>query len=256
MQAYGRTMRNFPISFWHLPGLEQRLVWSSSTGRDEAVLAELPPAWRLLMLSDGSATRSLTLLTGESIAAEVKEAAEIADDRNAPPELALLAKPHLRRTVVLKTRSGTPVSYAVSWWNTQDYGGFLKNPALPIGTNMKQAQSEYCREICSLFLASGAHLDQRFRSQGPYLGRHYVMRHANRPLNVIVEIYAPAIAYHLDSTGWYPRWTNGAPTWNDVDAIAADDNVARPNFSLKSMRRTAAGSSGFAELAPRRHSLH
>ena len=33
-------MRNFPISFWHLPGLEQRVVWSGSTNRDEAVLAE------------------------------------------------------------------------------------------------------------------------------------------------------------------------------------------------------------------------
>lgn len=249
-------MRNFPISFWHLPGLEQRVVWSGTTGRDEAVLAELPPAWRLLMLSDGSATRSLTLLTGEAIAAEVKEQAEIAEDRNAPPEVTMLNKPHLRRTVMLKTVSGTVVSYAVSWWNKGDYETFLTNPALPIGTSMKQAQSEYCREICSLFLANGAALDQRFGAEGPYLGRHYVMRHGNRPLNVIVEVYAPAIAYHLDSTGWYPRWTNGAPTWNDVDAIAADDNVARPDFSLKTMRRTAAGSSGFAELAPRRHSLH
>lgn len=249
-------MRNFPISFWHLPGLEQRVVWSNNTGRDEAVLAELPPAWRLLMLSDGSATRSLTLLTGEAIAAEVKEASVVGDDRNAPPEVTMLNKPHLRRTVMLKTVSGTIVSYAMSWWNQQDYDTFLKNPALPIGTSMKNAQSEYCREICSLFLASGAALDQRFRSEGPYLGRHYVMRHGNRPLNVIVEIYAPAIAYHLDATGWYPRWTNGAPTWNDVDAIAADDNVARPDFSLKTNRHTAAGSGGFSGLTPRRHSLH
>jgi hypothetical protein len=158
--------------------------------------------------------------------------------------------------VTLKTVSGTIVSYAVSWWNQQDYETFLKNPALPIGTSMRNAQSEYCREICSLFLAGGAALDQRFKAEGPYLGRHYVMRHGNRPLNVIVEIYAPAIAYHLDSTGWYPRWTNGAPAWNDVDAIAADDNVARPDFSIKTLRRTAAGSGGFAEPVPRRHSLH
>ncbi|MGQ0677750.1 MAG: chorismate pyruvate-lyase family protein [Rhodospirillales bacterium] len=231
-------------------------MWSSATGRDEAVLAELPPAWRLLMLSDGSATRSLTLLTGQAIAADVKESVDIAADRHAPPEIGLLEKPHLRRTVILKTRAGTIVSYAVSWWNKADYRSFLKNPALPIGTNMKQAQSEYCREICSLFLAGGAELDHLFRAEGPYLGRHYVMRHANRPLNVIVEIYAPAIAYHLDSTGWYPRWTNGAPAWNDADVIAADDNVARPDFSLRSMRRTAAGSDGFAEPAPRRQGLH
>ena len=250
-------MRAFPVSPWHLPGLQQRVVWSSAhaaAGRDEAVLAELPPAWRLLMLSDGSATRALTLLTGETIQAELAEVAEVGEDRFAPPELALLDRPHLRRTVYLKTRSGTVISHAVSWWNKEDYGRFLKNPALPIGTNMRQAQSEYCREVCSLFLAGGPALDRRFGAEGPYLGRHYVMRHAGRPLNVIVEVYAPAIAYHLDSTGWYPRWTNGAPTWNDADAIARDDNVARPDFSLRSLRSAAAPDRGGAEPAPRRQS--
>ena len=201
-------MRAFPMARWGLPGLELREVWSAAAASDESVLSELPPAWRLLMLQDGSATRSLTLLTGEAIAAEVTEETEIADGRGAPPELVLLALPHLRRSVLLKTRSGTLVSYAVSWWHRADYEAFLHDPTKPIGTNMRQARTEYCREICSLFLASGAPLDTLFGERGPFLGRHYVMRHRGRPLNVISEIYAPAIAWHLDSTGWYPRWTD------------------------------------------------
>ena len=226
-------MPQFPQSTWSLPGLSQQIVWSAAAGRDEAVLAELPPAWRLLMLQDGSATRSLTLLTGETIVAELQGVAEVTGDPAAPPELALLKRPHVRRTVMLKTRSGTVISYAVSWWNKEDYDAFLSNPALPIGTNMKQARTEYCREMCSLFLAEGPALNERFRTDGgPFLGRHYVMRHGNRPLNVIVEIYAPSIAYHLDSTGWYPRWTQGAPTWNDARKIAGD-TVSRPDFSMR-----------------------
>ena len=57
-----------------------------------------------------------------------------------------------------------------------------------------------------LFVASGPVLDARFDAEGPFLGRHYVMHRGGRPLHVIVEIYAPAVARYLDVTGWYPRW--------------------------------------------------
>ena len=250
MQGTARKMRPFPLATWNLPGLEQRIVWSAAAGRDEAVLAELPPAWRLLMLQDGSATRSLTLLTGETIVAELANVSEVTGDPSAPPELTLLGRPHLRRSVVLKTRSGTLISYAVSWWNKSDYEAFLKNPTLPIGTNMRQARTEYCREMCSLFLAEGPALTERFHAEGPFLGRHYVMRHNDRPLNVIVEIYAPSIAYHLDATGWYPRWTGGAPTWNDARSIAAE-TVARPDFSLRAMQGAEPADEAVTPFAPR-----
>lgn len=229
-------MSRFPAASWNLPGLAHREVWSTAAATGDAVLAELPPAWRLLMLQDGSATRALTLLTGEKIAAEVIEETEIADAKHAPPELVLLALPHFRRTAVLRTRSGATLSYAVSWWNARDYAGFLKNPTLPIGTDMKQRRTEYCREICSLFLADGRALDEHFHAPGPYLGRHYVMRHAGRPLNVIVEVYAPAVASHLDSTGWYPRW----------------DGAELPHGRPQAAPEKIVPTEGEAERAPRR----
>lgn len=199
-------MQSFPLADWSLPGMELRSVWQPSIAYDAPVLAELSPGWRLLMLQDGSATRSLSVLTGETIEVDIAEATVINDDRWGPPEVARLEAPYLRRTVGLRTRSGVTLSHAISWWNAEDYAGFLPDPALPIGTNMEQGRSEYAREILSLFLANGAALDERFGAEGPFLGRHYAMHRGGKPLNVIVEIYAPAVARYLDVTGWYPRW--------------------------------------------------
>jgi chorismate lyase len=193
-----------------LPGLDHREVWTPGVPYDDQVLSELSPGWRLLMLQDGSATRSLSVLTGETVVVDIAEAAEIARDPHAPPELARLAPPYMRRTVMLRTRSGVVLSHAVSWWNAADYASFLHDPALPIGTSMEMGRTEYCREILSLFLARGRGLDDRFRATGPFLGRHYVMYRGARPLNVIVEIYAPSVARYLDVTGWYPRWGGDA----------------------------------------------
>ncbi len=199
-------MELFPPASWHLPGLEHREVWTPGIPYDDKVLAELSPGWRLLMLQDGSATRALSVLTGETIVVDIEAEDRIAGDRHAPPELARLAAPHMRRSVMLRTRSGVVLSHAVSWWNARDYADFLRDPSLPIGTSMERGRAEYCREILSLFLARGQALDDRFRAEGPFLGRHYVMYRGARALTVIVEIYAPSVARYLDVTGWYPRW--------------------------------------------------
>ncbi|MCK6452336.1 MAG: chorismate pyruvate-lyase family protein [Alphaproteobacteria bacterium] len=202
----GARPEGFPRASWDLPGLELRQVWSPAVSFDDAVLAQLPPGWRLLMFQDGSATRAMAVLSGQTIEAEIVEAAELREEPHAPPELALLPPPWLRRTVLLRTAAGAALSYALSWWNSASYAGFLKDPALPIGTSMARGRTEYCREVLSLFLARGGAIDRRFDAAGPFLGRHYVMYHGERPLNVIVEIYGPAVAALLDPTGFYPRW--------------------------------------------------
>ena len=202
---------DLPRTDWNLSGLELRQVWSPSVPFDDAVLAQLSPGWRLLMFQDGSATRAMAVLSGQAIEVEIIEAVKLEADGHAPPELALLAPPLLRRTVALRTAAGVVLSYAVSWWNSAAYAEFLKNPALPIGTNMTRGRTEYCREILSLFLARGAAIDRRFDAAGPFLGRHYVMYHGDRPLTVIVEIYGPAIAALLDPTGFYPHWGEAPP---------------------------------------------
>jgi chorismate lyase len=203
----GTTPGALPHAGWDLPGLELRGVWAPSVPFDDPALAQLSPGWRLLLFQDGSATRAMNVLSAQTIAVEIVEAIELETDPHAPPEIALLAPPYLRRTVLLKTASGVLLTYALSWWNRMQYADFLKDPALPIGTNMTRGRTEYCREILSLFLAKGAAIDRRFDATGPFLGRHYVMYHGERPLNVIVEIFGPQIAVLLDPTGFYPRWS-------------------------------------------------
>lgn len=78
-----------------MPGLDLRQVWSPRVPLDDAALAQLSPGWRLLLFQDGSATRAMGVLSGQSIEVEVLEAVEMDVDFHAPPEIGLLAKPHL-----------------------------------------------------------------------------------------------------------------------------------------------------------------
>ena len=93
-----------------------RIVWHAGS---VGVLAEpqavaLPPVWRLLLLGDGSTTRSLSLLTGERICVDVIEMRGAEDGASGPEDLDLIAAPRVRRCVWLCTERGTRLGYATS----------------------------------------------------------------------------------------------------------------------------------------------
>ena len=76
--------------------------------------------WRLLLLGDGSPTRHLQSLTG--IAVDVEVIAMEADNgqpQEAPPEVAEMDQPLLRRQVWLRCGTQT-LAWAESWWNQSE----------------------------------------------------------------------------------------------------------------------------------------
>ena len=79
-------------------------LWQAPT---DAVISgegprQLPGAWRLMLLGDGSPTRHLQLLTGQPVAVDlIGMEPEAGPPRHAPPEVAELHGPLLRRQVRL-----------------------------------------------------------------------------------------------------------------------------------------------------------
>eukprot|EP00948_MAST-09A_sp_MAST-9A-sp1_P000652 g652.t1 len=98
----------------------------------------LTPPWRMFLLGDGSPTRHLQLLTGESLVVQVLEMRELDTIENTaftpliPSEVTMISAPYLQRQVWLKTQSGRICGYAASWWNAKVVRSHLEDVQIPI----------------------------------------------------------------------------------------------------------------------------
>jgi chorismate--pyruvate lyase len=83
---------------------------------------------------------------------------------DAPPEIAEVDAPRIRREVWLRTGDRSQVhGYAVSWWNASEVDGYLENRALPIWSSLSKNRTELFRDVrgacasiaCALVSACG-----------------------------------------------------------------------------------------------------
>jgi len=181
----------------------------------------LSPAWRFLLLGDGSPTRHLQLLTGEQTQVDVIEMKEIGErsakrcggmvyitklskgsaenEKNAPEDVRALSGNLTRRQVWLKTSSGQRLAYATSWWSTENVSKHLHSPADPIWVSLAKNRTELYREIKTVYYGHSKLLEEAFGEVGPLWARHYVFWHGGKPLTVIHEVFSPYLATYLGS---------------------------------------------------------
>ena len=161
---------------------------------------QLPGAWRLMLLGDGSPTRHLRLLTGEPVAVDlIAMEAEQDDHPGAPNEVSELQAPLLRRQVWL-TCGTTPLAWAESWWNQTQADLHLQDRNQPIWRSLTQGRSELFREVDGLALVESAWLEQTFGHQGPFWSRHYRFFRRGKALTVIREVFSPHLETWLGPT--------------------------------------------------------
>jgi chorismate-pyruvate lyase len=149
--------------------------------------------WRLLLLGDGSPTRHLQSLTG--IAVDVEVIAMEADSdcqQEAPPEVAELDQPLLRRQVWLRCGTQT-LAWAESWWNQSEAERHLQERNQPIWRSLTAKRAELYREVDGLALVAAPLLEKGFGHPGPYWSRHYRFFRGGRELTVIREVFSPAL---------------------------------------------------------------
>nr|WP_309742483.1 chorismate lyase [Chamaesiphon sp. OTE_20_metabat_361] len=159
---------------------------------------QLPPAWQILLLGDGSPTRHLQLLTGEPTEVDVIDMSAIGmDDDRAPSSLQAVPGPRVRRQVWLRTASGQRLAYATSWWEARHVDEYLENKSLPIWASLAKLRTELYRDVQGIYYGDSPVLAQAFGEAGPFWGRHYLFWHHGQPLTLIYEVFSPYLQQYL-----------------------------------------------------------
>lgn len=179
------------------------MSWEGSEA--DALAAQSPlaselPFWRLLLLSDGSVTRHLQLLTGAPVAVNCLSMAPVsASDNELPASVAALKHPLLQREVLLCNQhdGGKALVHATSWWNIDEASSSLPDPKKPIWVSLSQARKELYREIKAVGLGGSPLLEQYFEEKGPFWGREYLFWSGNKPLTLIHEVFSPALKKYM-----------------------------------------------------------
>ncbi len=179
-------------------------VWSASPHQLQHGIPEtrLSRPWQLLILSDGSNTRNLELLTGSEVQAHVIRSGLIdLGLEAAPEEIHYLEAPIIRRQVWLTTASSQiPLLYATSWWPQEQIHQHLPDPAQPIGRSLARSRLGLFRDLRGLYLGRSDLLAELLHHPGPFWGRHYLLWHQQQPMTLIYEVFSPHLATFLEGS--------------------------------------------------------
>eukprot|EP00798_Chlamydomonas_sp_ICE-L_P030892 gene30892-35939_t len=149
-----------------------------------------PKLWEMLLLSDGSVTRHLQLLTNAQIKVDCLEMCKIGHAFDPLPEgVAQIKGPRVQREVILRAGDGSdlPLVYASSWWNESQVDEYLKDKSKPIWASLSQGNMELYREVQQVYYGHNSLLESQLGCEGPFWGRHYFFWNNGRPLTLIYE---------------------------------------------------------------------
>ncbi|KAK9916054.1 hypothetical protein WJX75_007865 [Coccomyxa subellipsoidea] len=131
----------------------------------------LSASWRGALLSDGSVTEHLQLITGQIVETAALEQFRIGHRLTGLPEnVAYIQGPRSQREVHLNT-GGKVMVCATSWWNTENISRFLGDVGKLIWINLASKRTETYREITQLYYGNSPDLVRRFGHKGPFWGR-------------------------------------------------------------------------------------
>ena len=208
----------------------------SSAMRRGAVAPLVAPPWRVMLLSDGSVTRHLTLLTDAKVhvdvlaqrlvapgdvAADPSVPADVADvltrDRDprasgkdaddaavSSPSSSSVAKMVHREVDLCDGASGAPLVYASSWWTESAATAYgIVDGATgaasdrPVWNHLSDAKTELYREVRRVYLGNAPALEAAWGVRGPFWARHYIFWSGAQPLCVIYEVFSPELERFL-----------------------------------------------------------
>lgn len=86
----------------------------------------LRPPWRLILLSDGSVTRHLSLLVGQEVHVDCLSMELVAREEETPLAAQVMGADLIVRKVLLRTPTGQALVYARSWWRASEVEHYLR----------------------------------------------------------------------------------------------------------------------------------
>jgi len=179
------------------------ILWEENTTvfLDENKYPEIPGAWKLMLLGDGSPTRHLQLLTEKETKIEL--IGMNLDNKlsiDTPKEIHQLTKPLVKRQVWIKNNN-LSLAWAESWWNIEAVNMNLTNKKEPIWKNLTKDRSELFREVDTIAIVDSQWLQKEFSSKGPFWSRNYRFFRNKKPLTIIREVFNPYIENWLGHSG-------------------------------------------------------
>lgn len=151
-----------------------------------------------MLISDGSPTRHLQLLTGDEVEVDL---ITMQPETELPPQcpngVQDLVAPYLRRQI-WKRCGGQTVLWAESWWNQQTAQEHLHDPHTTIWHNLMRDPVELRRDIDQLGQVQDEQLQKHFGRTGPFWTRSYRLFKGGQVLTVIQEVFSPALEGYLD----------------------------------------------------------
>eukprot|EP00891_Asterochloris_glomerata_P006110 jgi/Astpho2/6110/Aster-04056 len=176
------------------------MAWPQQASALAALLSESCPL-QVMLLSDGSVTRHLQLLTGLVVSVDCLQMERIAREsvEDLPEQVETIPGDLVQRQVFLRSpgEDHLPLVYAASWWSADHVDEFLRDKQQPIWASLSQGHIELFREIQQVHYGNSEFLEESFREKGPFLGRHYLFWHHGRPLTVIYEVFSPKLSRWL-----------------------------------------------------------
>eukprot|EP00878_Enallax_costatus_P008979 GHUV01009391.1.p1 GENE.GHUV01009391.1~~GHUV01009391.1.p1 ORF type:complete len:278 (+),score=43.03 GHUV01009391.1:691-1524(+) len=187
---------------WH--DVDHPRIWQGSEDdalSSRAPLQQLPAPWKMMLLSDGSVTRHLQLLTGQPVTVECLQMELLSGPQlHKPPDKALeIPGPLVQRQVLLWSQATprVPLVYAASWWASATVDSYLADKNLPIWVSLAKGHMELYREIQQVYYGHNQDLEQHFGCSGPFWGRQYYFWHNGAPLTLIHEVFSNKLDAYL-----------------------------------------------------------
>jgi len=190
---------------------------------------KLSPAWRVLLLSDGSVTRHLSVLGGKgflsddddddsatssllsesNVKVEVTSMKPCARDKSQPEDVVKIKGPLVQREVYLRydddgndggpkknKNPNPPLVYACSWWNANALEKFMKKREETMWSNLRNENVELYREVRRVYLGKNRRLAKAFGCEDldeEIWARHYIFWSGGEPVTVVFEAFSPKI---------------------------------------------------------------
>uniref|UniRef100_A0A7S3F459 DUF98 domain-containing protein n=1 Tax=Prasinoderma singulare TaxID=676789 RepID=A0A7S3F459_9VIRI len=166
------------------------------------------PTWRVMLLSDGSVTRHLKLLTEETVHVDLVQQRYVGNDhfqsRVLGSDVQTIPGPHVQREVFLTSEKGERMAYAASWWSEDAMNTYMKDSDKPIWVNLASTRTEVYRNILAVYMGHSKELEEAFGCKGPFWGRHYIFWHGDQPMTLIYEVFNPKLSEYLGPAATNP----------------------------------------------------
>ncbi|MEN9246135.1 MAG: chorismate pyruvate-lyase family protein [Thermostichales cyanobacterium BF4_bins_65] len=185
------TIAPFALTWEQLPLEQVEASWDLQQGWGTI---PMDPVWRMLVLGDGSMTRTLGLLTGQPIGVEVLTTQGVSGIPKSVSEFLGSARGIVQRRVFLGIPGGERLVYAVSWWRQEVLDRYLPQPQWPIGVALAQQRLAVYRQILQVYRGSSPFLAQVWQAQGGLWARRYGMWQQQQPLTLIDEVFSPHLS--------------------------------------------------------------